>query len=78
MFVEPYSFITTFMLNGFTALLWRDFGEEKTETVHIKTQQDNLDSFGIIKDKQNPDRLVMAGGFWYVIDPEQSKMLLPC
>lgn len=70
-------FITTFMLNGCTALLWRDFGEEKTETVHIKTQQDNLDSFGIIKDKQNPDRLVMAGGFWYVIDSEQSKMLLP-
>lgn len=65
------------MLNGCTALLRRDFGEEKTETVHIKTQQDNLDSFGIIKDKQNPDRLVMEGGFWYVIDSEQSKMLLP-
>lgn len=69
--------ITTFMLIGCTAFLWRDFGEVKRETVRIKTQQDNLDSFGIIKDKQNPDRLVMAGGFWYVIDPEQSKMLLP-
>ena len=57
--------ITTFMLSGCTAFLWRDFGEVKRETVRIKTQQDNLDSFGIIKDKQNPDRLVMAGGFWY-------------
>ncbi|WP_162616799.1 hypothetical protein [Aggregatibacter kilianii] len=70
-------FVTAFMLNGCTKLLWQDFGETKTEVVHIKTQQDDLDAFGIIKDKQNPDRLVMTGGFWYVIDPEQSKILLP-
>ncbi|MDO4879468.1 MAG: hypothetical protein Q3966_09305 [Neisseria sp.] len=69
--------LAALMLNACTAMLWRTFPADGTETSVREIGSDQVRAFGIVRDKNSQlavGSLVMMGDkYWYVVDTEPSR-----